>query len=302
MAELTEAQIIELIEDDSVPDEELEPYFEFDETPRPEVFALEDPGIPNLSTAEEGIIGAFNRRSRKRRLREYTRKKEEGFDGTVVVSEGDSWFQYPLFLKDVIDHLMDADGLNVRSLGFAGDWLSNIRMQEEYLPVLESERPSVFLISGGGNDLVGKERLKWLLPQFEPGKAPDYYLQFGVVEAIEQLRTLYTELFDRLTVEYPEMKIIGHGYDYGIPDGGRWLGKPMSKVGIVDSDLQKSIACRLIDRFNEMRIELADLYPQVVHIDCRGVVNDWKDELHPKSAGFKLVAEKILAEIRKGWS
>ncbi len=190
-----------------------------------------------------------------------------------------------------------ATRLNIRSLGSGGDWLANILEREEYIPVIDNDKPDVFLASGSGNDLVGKQRLMWVLPAFKPGKPPEWYLSFKFASVLDEQRTLWRQLFDQLTTRYPEMKIIGHGYDYGIPDDGDWLGKPMSKARIADPELQKAIVRLLIDRFNEMRIELAGEYHNVTHVDCRGVVSEWHDELHPKSADFGRVAAKILAAI-----
>ncbi len=94
-----------------------------------------------------------------------------------------------------------------------------------------------------------------------------------------------------------DVDLAGDPLDPREVDDGDWLGKPMSKARITDPELQRAIVQLLIDRFNEMRIKLAGEYDNVTHVDCRGVVTEWHDELHPKSADFGRVAAKILAAI-----
>ena len=69
--------------------------------------------------------------------------------------EGDSWFNYPIILTDIIDRIgMDPD-LAVYSIASGGDWLLNMLHAREYVEELSVSHPDWFLISGGGNDLVG---------------------------------------------------------------------------------------------------------------------------------------------------
>jgi len=301
--QLTDAQLKTLVDDDDTPDELIADYFEFDEKTLPggideaEIAALED--IPNLSTANEGKIGWFNRRRRRKLDKRFRKRADDGFNGLTMVSEGDSWFHYPVRLDDVIEHLFEDPKVNILSRAFAGDWLSNIAKEKEYLAALDWLKPEVFLVSGGGNDLVGKERLKWVLRRYEVGREADWYLGGAFDRVMEEMEELYTGLFDELTDRYPAMKIIGHGYDHPIPDGGKWLGEPMEIIGIEDAALQREIARLMINRYNDVRIALAAKYAQVSHVDCRGVVQEWHDELHPTSKSFGLVAaefKKVIAD------
>ena len=58
-----------------------------------------------------------------------------GYDGPIIVSEGDSWFQYPLLLKDTIDHVMNRYA--VMSLGAAGDLLNRMADKQEYVRAVQ---------------------------------------------------------------------------------------------------------------------------------------------------------------------
>ena len=143
---LTETELYALLDNDETPEELVADYFELDEKTLPtglneaEIAGIAD--IPNLSTADQGLVGRFNRWSRRKRQKKF-RRRAEGFQGLTIVAEGDSWWQYPVKLKDVIDHLFDDDDVNIYSLGFAGDWLANMLVQKEYLaPWIGSSRRS----------------------------------------------------------------------------------------------------------------------------------------------------------------
>ena len=58
--------------------------------------------------------------SKRKRQALYRSKVAKHFDAIRIVSEGDSWFQYPWLLDDVIDHLMAEDDIAILSLGGAG--------------------------------------------------------------------------------------------------------------------------------------------------------------------------------------
>lgn len=307
---LSYQELISLIENDETSDELLEHYFEIDDDESdcffPELkinsaFVFDGIGdIPNHSTASKGLIGAFNRRARRKRKKKFDKKIDGGFDGTIIVSEGDSWFQYPIRLYDVIDHLSDKDEFAIRSLGFAGDWLSNILEEEEYLDPIDRYKPKVFLISGGGNDLVGKRRLTWLLEEFDPGRTAEEYLGERFQKALNDLEQLDRMMFEKLAARYPNMKIISHGYDHAIPDRGKWMGKPMESIGIEDKELQRHIVKAMIDRFNDMKIGLCN--DHVFHVDCRGLINEWHNELHPNSENFEKVSRKFEETINQALS
>ncbi|OJJ17807.1 hypothetical protein BKI52_28520 [marine bacterium AO1-C] len=265
----------------------------------------------NDSTATKGAIGFFNARSRRYRHRLFEKRMRRNPDSFVIVSEGDSWFQYPVFVKDVIDHLNEIDEFAIRSFGFGGDWLSNILEESEYINAIRWYNPKVFLISGGGNDIIGDNRLRVLLKRFDStqaDRAPANYLNEAFEKGMQDLEFLYDRLFQRLTSEFPKLHIICHGYDYGLPGKekplvtGDWLENPMQDLGIEDKTLQRLIVKELIDRFNVMLsglIQAKYANKNIHYLDCRGIVKDheWYDELHPNSFGFLKVAEKFKQKI-----
>jgi hypothetical protein len=126
-----------------------------------EVLDLSEKGIFR-SSAADGLTGYFNKRSRAKRQDRFWDKMQQNFRGKegniVVVAEGDSWFEHP-FLQDIIDHINRNEDIAVFSLAYTADWLDNILYQGEYIDMLSVIKPDVFLVSAGGNDLLGDKKI-----------------------------------------------------------------------------------------------------------------------------------------------
>ena len=268
-----------------------------------------NPEAVDMTTMDNnGILGLVNRLARERRHLQYRLKVNNPFfTGQKIVSEGDSWFQFPFVLADVIDQLFKPfDGLDsyaVYSLGAAGDLLENIINADEMAQAIEAENPEVFLISGGGNDLVADGNLANLLHPFENGRQAADYPNEAFDQFLQDIMQLYRGLFIRLLSRFPNLRIICHGYDYPIPNNGVSFGIPMASRQITDKELQKDILKAIIDRFNDAQINLiqnVEFGGRVFHVDCRGVVGDdnWADELHPNNRGFKAVGELFDRKIQ----
>ena len=185
------------------------------------------------------------------RQRRYFRKINNGFvgrhhDNRVIVAEGDSWFQF--IGDDIISWLSQSPNYAIYSIAYAGDWLSNIILEGKYVEELSIHKPSAFLVSGGGNDLVGSNRLAIMTcrdphktlpvkrndigellktggctPQqaqqilaVQPHILPEFY-SFLLI-----LKCQYYLLFKSLSKseDLKTMAIITQGYDYVIPQRG----------------------------------------------------------------------------------
>ena len=253
--------------------------------------------------AEEGDVALASANALARAIRRirYRRKKNSGYSGPTIVSEGDSWYQYPFILDDVIDNLMEP--FAVLSVGAAGDTLSNMLAEAEYKTAIAAENADVFLFSAGGNDVLGGGALATLLHQFQPGmEVQDIIRMDRFTETLARVERGYQTVITEAVSIDRRLSVLFHGYDKPVPRrGGRWLGAPMTERGIPAS-LQPEITGFLIDRFNEMLASLETRYPQNVrHVDCRGRVGNapasWFDELHPRNAGFQRVADLFEAQI-----
>ncbi len=127
-------------------------------------------GIKNESSSSDGFLGSLNRKSNDKRVKKFNKKLRDDFaDKTrfpnhkIVLVEGDSWFEYPLFLKDITDNLMKQENLAVNSIASGGDWAANMVASGEYQGRYMHIKPDVFIMSGGGNDLLENERLTTLI-------------------------------------------------------------------------------------------------------------------------------------------
>ena len=286
--------------DPDIPDERLARYFKPAEEVAPMVpaLAIDQDRVEVADTAEArarsaALLNGVNWIARIRREIRFNRRiGDPSYSGPVIVSEGDSWFQYPLLLKDVIDWLMD--DYAVMSLGAAGDTLGNMAAEMEMLEALEDTGASVLLLSGGGNDLVAGGNLAAHLREDDGSgtmKPEDYLLpSFGQV--LDEAVALIDRIVRDACQSFPAVQVACHGYDYAVPAAGKWLGTPMQERKITDPKVQKAIARVMVDRLNARLRRLADGVPRLTYLDVRGSVGDagWHDELHPVSRTYRKVA------------
>jgi hypothetical protein len=131
----------------------------------------DDPAVAQARARGNLGLGFLNHIYRSRRRRIFEDRLVAGDTRPVLLAEGDSWFQYPVFLQDVVDHLLP--DFNVLCLSAAGDELRSMVKEGEYrdyLLRLASEVPfRAMLISGGGNDVVG-EQMRLLLRDHDPAR------------------------------------------------------------------------------------------------------------------------------------
>lgn len=301
--------LMQKLRDIDISDEELAQYFIEDKSStdafNPSV-ALNPKTVDDDGLEGAFVLNSFNSLCRWRRNRKY-KKRIKNWDGIRIVAEGDSWFQYPFILKDTIDQLTDLDNFEyaIYGLSEAGDLLSNIVREDEISEAIEEQNPDVFLISGGGNDMVGDDRLATMVHTFDESREAADYPNEKFAEFLNELEHLYCKLFDRILSNKPHLKIIFHGYDNVIPQNGPWLGKPLAKQKITNKTLQHNILIEIIKRFNDRLQVIANDYPgSVYHVDCRNLVgtkSKWHDELHPKNEGYLSIAKAFDKTIKQAF-
>ena len=250
--------------------------------------------------------------------REARYHKAREFGLPPVVTEGDSWFSYELYLN-LSDRIDDAKRFALKRLESSGDTLehmvgysSDAAGIRALRKVVQQERPIFLFFSGGGNDIVGPE-LKGAIKQFDPALEPEEYLDTkNWKDLLGHLETGYTVLAEEIG---PLCPIFAHGYDFivpsnrpvkifpGVPGPGPWVWPEMTAedVAIVDPSLQRAIGKVMIDQFNdEVLAGIEEKYSgYFTHIDLRGTVqeNQWSNEIHPTAAGFKALASRFLEEV-----
>ena len=242
-------------------------------------------------------LPGFNALVRIMRRGAFELKLLGGYDGPILVAEGDSWFTYPKL--DVIGALNNTYAIS--HLAAAGDTLTQMLEQNEYLVETQRVGARILLLSGGGNDALGGGNLKAHLRPFDPNLSASQHVKSSFTGLVDEAIRQFDQIFRRIAREAPGVTAICHGYDYAIPNDGKWLGKPMQELNIVDRTLQRDIVKELIDRFTLAVSRLANRYPHVVFLDTRASVgnDEWTDELHPNPAGFLKVAAKFDAAIQE---
>lgn len=258
------------------------------------------PPTPDGRARGDMAINIANSAARMRRTLIFNQRIADGYDGPILVSEGDSWFQFPILLDDTIDHLIDR-GYAVRSLDAAGDTLDNMVKQGEYLKAIAQTGATVFLFSAGGNDVLGNGALADHLRDFDPARSPADHILPSYQGLLDVAIAGFDKVLRGVEALPGDILMLCHGYDRPIPNRGKWLGKPMETRGIVDKVFQKKITDELIDRFNARLSSLVKGFSNARFLDMRGKVGTnaarWHDELHPTSTAYKTVAEAFAAAI-----
>lgn len=260
----------------------------------------------------------------------------------IVVAEGDSWFDYkPAYVgigtKDLLGHLQTSGRLNVHRVSKAGDTLENMvygtattgdgpglvpklpNQIEKTLEAIQDKNADAFFFSGGGNDLAGVE-LAGYLNHRESGAPP---IRSGTVDYIfgSYFEKALADLIAKVRGAKPGIPIFLHGYDYAVPDGrdvgflgfsfaGPWLKPALTQKRHLSLDEGRKIMVNILDRFNAALKRVAAAHKAVHYMDLRGTLrsgakykDDWANELHPTSDGFKKIAtviEREMLEVLQG--
>ncbi|MCP3922492.1 MAG: SGNH/GDSL hydrolase family protein [Desulfobacterales bacterium] len=305
--EFTDIELNELLNDESFSAKDLRPILL-------KLFDKNEDTIKNDSGADKGIMGKWNRKSFRKREKLFWKRINHGKVSKLILAEGDSWFEYPKFITEIIDHLNKRKDYAINSLAYGGDWISNILFEQQYIEKLSLIKPDVFLISGGGNDIVGGKRLAQLVKKRKEIELPvdiDLNSHEGKFEfsgecfnnefytLLRLFRLQYKLLFKSIKLEtkkFQDLKIITQGYDYAIPSSkngfgfnifriarpitnyfignGKWLNTPLLLRGYNNRKERIAIVHGMIELFNNMIIEVGNEYENVYHIDSRGYVNE----------------------------
>jgi hypothetical protein len=227
---------------------------------------------------------------------------DPNYSGPRVVAEGDSWFLHPL-IEDTINFLLKGSArVAVWNTACAADTLQTMwddrRTFMEYWHYIywQIERPTVMLLSGGGNDLLSDGALYFMLKDYQSGMTPaDLIDKPKADQNIATVMGLIKSIKAEINRDFPSIKLLVHGYDYPVPKNDKWIGKPMKKRKI-PAGMRRSVVKVFMDLYND---ELKKTVSAANYVDLRGIVplSEWYDEIHPNKAGFKRVAAKIRTAI-----
>ncbi|MGA0557622.1 caspase family protein [Larkinella sp. VNQ87] len=275
---------------------------------KPDIQVIEQPGQKGLWMDVK--LAVVNPIANRMRLRQYKENLFQYPDRLRIVAEGDSWFQYPFLVKDIIDYLSGVH--NVYSIASAGDLLANYLKKPAFLELLAQQKPAFLLLSGGGNDILGEQFRDYLRDQPDDSLPfPERHLNDNLIPALDKLQEHYRRLFRLVELGYPDVKVIVHGYDYIIPidtalypKKSSWLGRYMIERGMSAQADREALIRYIIDAFNERLAAVAGEFKQASYLDLRGTVrrterleDNWYDEIHPNDKGFLSVASRFFERI-----
>lgn len=256
-------------------------------------------------------LAVANGVAKRVRNRQYEQSLIRYPDRMRIVAEGDSWFQYPFLLRDILDYLGGV--YNLYSVAAAGATLEDYLKNSEFLESIDQVKPAYFLLSGGGNDLLGEAFAGLIRATPDTAQTgPSRYFADAFDATLTAVCERYRRILRLVNLGHPNVKIIVHGYDYVIPKGAdkslpgssSWMGDVLNDRGILAETDRETIAHFIIDSFNDALKKVAAEYTNVTYLDLRGTVQRtarladyWYDEIHPNDKGFLSLSTKFIEVI-----
>lgn len=294
--------------------------------PNPETVVLRGP-LGEVDVQASSFLDAFLDLAEQRRRLKFEASRLKRPHLPMLFAEGDSWFQFPLVLRELIDQL-SADH-SIFCISRPGDTIQNMVYDNpDYLDVLDqliNDRNFTlngFLFSGAGNDVIGNGTgdtpvLEEILRPYTPGEtAARHVATSRCDEVLDYIATAYRTIFQEVEsrfplASHPSLRIYLHGYDYvqvrGLeppgdphkaPWASDWTTGPLRAKGFPENNAFGSEVIKaLIDRLNETTASVCQSEARGVYVDLRGSVGDenWIDELHATSEGYARAAARFRA-------
>lgn len=240
----------------------------------------------------------------------------------VMLAHGDSWFDYPLDgnslslqSTDIIAQLESMGNLNpvILNVSHYGDATTDemawpkqerlIQSLQDPANWLSAGKPDAILFSGGGNDIAGDQFCIFL--DYAGSGASGLNVQ-RFQDALDMVEGSYLDLFAFRDRYAPAVPILGHCYDFPIPNGvhpvcaGPWLQPSLTYAGW-NVTQGTAILHQALTDFKAMLAALANNPANnFVLVNTQGVLapSDWANELHPFPEGFKKLAAQFVNTLR----
>ena len=239
----------------------------------------------------------------------------------VILSEGDSWFSYPIN-RNLMDHIEMMREFATLRLEHSGDEVLDIlkpsgEQFKKLAKYLKRYPFDALLFSGGGNDIVD-ENLPALLNQKTPGMTwRDCINEAALTARFNEIVAAYERLLAMRDSARKDCLIVTHCYDYPVPNGikarvafglasrGPWIKPHMVKKNIDPIVDGVPILRFFMDQFYERLQAIAAMPNSKFHVvDSRRTLipNEpvhWADEMHPSGTGFELLSKRWRVELAK---
>ncbi|QHV99517.1 caspase family protein [Spirosoma endbachense] len=254
---------------------------------------------------EDISLALASRVSQSIRNRQFQENRTVYPNRARVVASGDSWFQYPFLIRDIVDCL--SNGYLVYSLASTDNTLQTIE-PNDVLQAIDESDAQFLLFSGGLNDLMDQFPDRFILDITDlPQTNPRQWLTDEFFQTLDAMQVQYESLFEVIRREKSNVYIIAHGYDYirsvnAVSEERNWLAPELTRKGISSPQVQQDLLNLVIDEFNERLKTAADKFDDMVtYLDLRHIVAKptyWHDETHPNDAGFLDLAYQFVKQIR----
>jgi lysophospholipase L1-like esterase len=179
--------------------------------------------------------------------------------------------------------------------------------EADFIQEIPKMKPSVLLISGGGNDILAENLRRFLSDNIPANPAPKDFFSPSFEGEMKALFDIYFTLFDYYKVNQPQLKIIVHGYSYLRPvepnsKKTNWIGKYLDEKKILKEEDRLLVVRHLLDTFNEGLKKVAGKFENVHYIDLRKVnvrPDQWYDEIHPSDDGYQNISLQFIKKLNE---
>lgn len=250
-------------------------------------------------------------RGRMRDLYQSTSRLERPI---AVLAEGDSWLKY-IVGRAFAWYLQQDARIELCNLAWPGDEARDILSEAQRLRLIRELRRGparrhkydALIISAGGNDLVGQNRFRLWLHDYEPGMCARDVIDRGSLKvALDYLDLRLREIIALRDTHSPQTHLYFNEYDFAIPNGvgvcgrGPWL-QPGLKTRRVPAKLRADVVAQFLKMFRRRLLRIVRKQHKVSVVHTQGLLGptDWANEIHPKNSGFRSIAGVFAQEIKK---
>lgn len=254
---------------------------------------------------------------RKSKIDEYIDKLAADPGKVGILTEGDSWFAFPLPSRpNVVEVLIDrfsgkAAWLRLEDSGDEARIMQAGAQWEKMFKVLTKPKArfDIIMFSAGGNDIVGRCLLPLLRSRESWMTWRDCINEQRLQHRLDQIEGAYHELLALRNDYHPAAWVFCHDYDFAIPSDkpvrigpikvGPWMKPYLEEKDIEDENEQRQIIWFMLERLAQMLQKLEQTYKRFYHVRTQGTLseNEWGDEIHPNKIGFGKIASKIQTAI-----
>ena len=229
----------------------------------------------------------------------------------VLLTEGDSWFSYPLNanIADYIEMMSDFSILRLEHNGdeardILGAGSGQLRKLKYYL---KNYPVDAVLMSAGGNDLVSGELSRMLNKKVSGATWQSAVKLDALTTVLDDIVAAFARLLDARDSLRPKCAVFVHSYCYFQPTGrkatgpfglgkaGPWMRPVLVAKGIDPDSEGRDLARYLVDELHARLKALSAARPRFVVVDMRAALPvdnmHWADEIHPSGTGFRRLAE-----------